>query len=124
MSKLNELYEQLKKERIRLQAEFQRLKAEEKTADQQREGSPFGKREEGATEAFEMEKRMALEQRLNMALAEVEHAIQKYEAGIYDICDICGNTIELARLEALPQASLCLQCKASRTKDARGRASR
>ncbi len=124
MSKLNELYEQLKKERIRLQAELQRLKAEEKTADQQREGSPFGKREEGATEAFEMEKRMALEQRLNMALAEVEHAIQKYEAGIYDICDICGNTIELARLEALPQASLCLQCKASRTKDARGRASR
>ena len=124
MSKLNELYEQLKKEQIRLRAELQRLKAEEKTADQQREGSPFGKREEGATEAFEMEKRMALEQRLNMALAEVEHAIQKYEAGIYDICDICGNTIELARLEALPQASLCLQCKASRAKDARGRASR
>jgi RNA polymerase-binding transcription factor len=124
MSKLNELYEQLKKEQTRLQAELQRLKAEEKSAGQQREGSPFGKREEGATEAFEMEKRMALEQRLNMALAEVEHAIQKYEAGIYDICDICGNTIELARLEALPQASLCLQCKASRAKDARGRASR
>ncbi|HEX7364172.1 MAG TPA: TraR/DksA C4-type zinc finger protein [Dehalococcoidia bacterium] len=124
MSKLNELYEQLKKERIRLRAELQRLKAEEKSAGQQREGSPFGKREEGATEAFEMEKRMALEQRLNMALAEVEHATQKYEAGIYDICDICGNTIELARLEALPQASLCLQCKASRAKDARGRAPR
>jgi DnaK suppressor protein len=124
MSKLNELYEQLKKEQIRLQSELERLKAEEKVADQQREGSPFGKREEGATEAFEMEKRMALEQRLSMALTEVEHAIQKYEAGIYDICDICGNTIELARLEALPQASLCLQCKASRTKDARGRASR
>jgi RNA polymerase-binding transcription factor DksA len=124
MSKLNELYERLKKERIRLRAELQRLKAEEKSAGQQREGSPFGKREEGATEAFEMEKRMALEQRLNMALAEVEHATQKYEAGIYDICDICGNTIELARLEALPQASLCLQCKASRAKDARGRAPR
>jgi len=124
MSKLTELYEQLKKEHVRLQAELQRLKAEEKSADRQREGSPFGKREEGATEAFEMEKRMALEQRLTKALAEVEHAIKKYEAGIYDICDICGNTIELARLEALPQASLCLQCKANQAKDARSRLAR
>ena len=123
-NKLAELYEQLKKEHTRIQSELQRLKAEEKSADEQREGSPFGKREEGATEAFEMEKRMALEQRLTAALAEVEHAIKKYEAGIYDVCDICGNTIELARLEALPQASLCLQCKASRAKDARGKPGR
>lgn len=124
MSNLSELYEQLKKEQIRLKSELQRLKAEEKSADEQREGSPFGKREEGATEAFELEKRMALEKRLTGSLAEVEHAINKYEAGIYDICDICGNTIEMARLEALPQASLCLQCKASRAKDARGRPAR
>jgi len=124
MSNLSELYEQLKKEQIRLKSELQRLKAEEKSADEQREGSPFGKREEGATEAFELEKRMALEKRLTGSLAEVEHAIKKYEAGIYDICDICGNTIEMARLEALPQASLCLQCKASRAKDARGRPAR
>jgi len=124
MSELPKLYEQLKKERTRLESELQRLKAEEKSADEQREGSPFGKRAEGATEAFEMEKRMALGKKLTDSLAEVEHAIKKYEAGIYDICDICGNTIELARLEALPQASLCLQCKASRTKDARGRPAR
>ena len=124
MSNLSELYEQLKKEQIRLRSELQRLKAEEKSADEQREGSPFGKREEGATEAFELEKRMALGKRLTGSLAEVEHAIKKYEAGIYDTCDICGNTIEMARLEALPQASLCLQCKASRAKDARGRPAR
>ena len=124
MSELTKLYEQLQKEQTRLKSELQRLKAEEKSADEQREGSPFGKREEGATEAFEMEKRMALEKRLMDSLAEVEHAIKKYEAGIYDICDICGNTIEFARLEALPQASLCLKCKASQAKDARGRPTR
>jgi len=124
MSNLSELYEQLKKEQIRLRSELQRLKAEEKSADEQREGSPFGKREEGATEAFELEKRMALEKRLTGSLAEVEHAIKKYEAGIYDTCDICGNTIEMARLEALPQASLCLQCKANWAKNARRRPTR
>jgi RNA polymerase-binding transcription factor len=124
MSELTKLYEHLQKEQTRLKSELQRLKAEEKSADEQREGSPFGKREEGATETFEMEKRMALGKRLTSSLAEVEHAIKKYEAGIYDICDICGNTIELARLEALPQASLCLKCKASRAKDARSRPAR
>ena len=124
MPKIDELYEQLKQERIRFQAELQRMKAEERSADEQREGSPFGKREEGATEAFELEKRMALEKKLMDALADVDHAIEKYEAGVYDICDICGDTIELARLEALPQASLCLKCKSNRAKDARGRATR
>jgi DnaK suppressor protein len=124
MPDLTDLYEQLKKEQVRLKSELRRLKAEEKSADEQREGSPFGKREEGATEAFEMEKRMALEKRLNDSLAEVEHAIMKYEAGIYSICDMCGQPIEMARLEALPQASMCLKCKASQAKDARGRSTR
>jgi DnaK suppressor protein len=124
MANIPELYERLKQEQMRLNSELQRLKAEEKSADEQREGSPFGKREEGATEAFELEKRMALERRLQDALVEVEHAIKKYEAGIYDICDMCSQPIELARLEALPQASLCLKCKASQAKDARGKATR
>jgi len=124
MTNLTELYERLKEERIRLNSELQRLKAEEKSADEQREGSPFGKREEGATETFELEKRLAIERRLNDTVAEVEHAIKKYEAGIYEICDICSQPIEPARLEALPQASLCLKCKANQAKDARRRTTR
>ena len=115
----------LEAERKRIMDELGQLKsASAHPMDERREGSPFGKREEGATEAFELEKRMALERRLNDALAEVEHAIKKYEAGIYNICDICGQPIEPARLEALPQASLCLKCKASQAKDARGRTTR
>jgi len=121
MTDFTELYERLKQEQKNLNSEIQRLKAEEKSADEQREGSPFGKREEGATEAFEMEKRMALVRRLTDALAEVEHALKKYEAGTYNICDLCGQPIEPARLEALPQASLCLKCKLLQAKDARSR---
>ena len=121
MTDINELYERLKQEQMSLKSELQRLKAEEKTADEQREGSPFGKREEGATEAFEWEKRWALEKRLNDALADVEHAMKKYESGTYGICDLCSRPIEPDRLEALPQASLCLECKARQAKDARNR---
>jgi DnaK suppressor protein len=124
MTDFSELYERLRREQVHLKDELQQLKAEERSADAQREGSPFGKREEGATEAFELEKRLALERRLTDALAEVEHAIKKYEAGTYGICDLCGQLIEPARLEALPQANLCLGCKARQAKNARSRTAR
>jgi DnaK suppressor protein len=60
---------------------------------------------------MEMEKRMALENRLNNLLAEVERAIQKLETGSYGVCDSCGTTIDPARMDALPQAILCLNCR-------------
>jgi DnaK suppressor protein len=124
MTNFSELYERLKQEQVSLNNELRRLKAEEKSADEQREGSPFGKREEGATEAFEWEKRLVLERRLTNALAEVEQALNKYEAGTYGICDLCGRPIESGRLEALPQATLCLECKTHQAKDARSRTTR
>ncbi len=124
MTNFTELFERLKQEQTSLNHELQQLKAEEKSADEQREGSPFGKREEGATEAFELEKRLVLERRLTDALAEVEHALKKYEAGTYGICDLCGRHIEPARLEALPHANLCFECKARQAKNARSRTAR
>lgn len=124
MTNFSELYERLKQEQARLNSELQQLKAEEKSADEQREGSPFGKREEGATEAFELEKRLVLENRLTTTLTEVKRAIEKYEAGTYGVCDLCGKPIEPARLEALPHANLCLECKTRQAKNARSKSVR
>jgi DnaK suppressor protein len=103
--------------RIKLEAEKKRIQDEliqlnsSGTMEERREGSPFWKREEEATESMEMEKRMALENRLNNLLAEVERAIQKLETGSYGVCDSCGTTIDPARMDALPQAILCLNCR-------------
>ena len=124
MANFTEFIERLKQEQMQLNSDLQRLKDEGKSAGGQREGSPFGKREEGATEAFELEKRLALERRLTDTLAEVEQALKKYEAGTYGICDLCDRPIEPARLEALPQANLCLECKVSKAKNARSRMAR
>lgn len=118
------LHERLKQERARLIAELNQLKASTRSPSERREGSPFGKREEEATEVFELEKRLALERRLSEALAEIEHTLHKWEAGTYGLCDQCGQAIEPARLEALPQANLCLSCKARQMKDAKGRLAR
>jgi DnaK suppressor protein len=114
-----ELYEGLKKEKAELLEKIEQLRALGQPSAERKEGSPFGKREEEADEASELEKRLALEKRLGESLNEVEHALQKYEAGTYGLCDSCGRAIEQARLEAIPQASLCLSCKASQEKDAK-----
>jgi RNA polymerase-binding transcription factor DksA len=115
-----ELYKRLKKEKTELLEKIGQLRALGQPSAERKEGSPFGKREEGADEASELEKRLALENRLEESLNEVEHALQKYEAGTYGFCDSCRQPIEQARLEAIPQASLCLKCKASRARDVKG----
>ena len=119
MADFAELYERLKKEKTQMLERLKQLKAGQ-VSGERREGSPFGKREEEASEAFELEKRLSLEKRLANTVAEIEHALEKYEAGTYGLCDSCGQPIEPARLEALPQASLCLGCKARQAKNAKG----
>jgi len=118
---INLLRSRLENERKRLTEELEQLKIHVGPADERREGSPFGKREEEATESFEFERRTALEKRTRNLLADVEHALDKLEQGTYGLCDICGQPIDPDRLEALPQASMCLRCKSQQGKDARGK---
>ena len=120
MVEFAELYERLKKEKADLLEKLEQLRTLGQPSAERKEGSPFGKREEGADEASELEKRLALEERLGESLNEVEHALQKYEAGTYGLCDSCGQPIETGRLEAIPQASLCLSCKAKQAKEVKG----
>jgi len=115
------LRKRLEAEQQRLTVEMEQSQATVPTSEERREGSPFGKREEEATEALELEKRLALENRIREESARIERALRKFEEGTYGLCDNCGQPIDPARLEALPQASLCLNCKAQQTKDAKNR---
>jgi len=45
-------------------------------------------------------------------LAELEEALDRMENGGYGICAICEQPIHPKRLEAIPYAKLCLDCKA------------
>ena len=108
----------LEKDRKRLTEQLEQLRASRPT-DNRREGSPFGKREEEATETAELENRMALEKRIIDQLAGIDNALDKFEKGSYGICESCGKSIDPARLEALPQATLCMSCKATQAKNAK-----
>jgi len=107
--------------RRRLETERESLFEELKTTvclvAGRREGSPYSEQGELATEIVEAEKGLILEKRVRDQLAEVEHALHKFDEGTYSLCDICGRPIEPARLEALPRANLCLSCKAHRAKN-------
>jgi RNA polymerase-binding transcription factor len=48
---------------------------------------------------------------LRANLRDVERALAKLDDGTYGRCDRCGNPIGDERLEAIPWALLCIDCK-------------
>lgn len=48
---------------------------------------------------------------LRETLLEIEHALEKFDAGTYGSCEVCGGPIAEARLEAMPAARTCIACK-------------
>jgi DnaK suppressor protein len=118
-AKYKSLHAQLESEHKRLIEELNKVQTSASSSEERREGSPFGKREEEATETLELEKRLALENRIRQEISGIEHALEKFEKGTYGLCDNCGQPIAPERLEALPQASLCVNCKALLAKNAK-----
>jgi YteA family regulatory protein len=64
-----------------------------------------------ASETFEREKDLALEGNIQDLLGKVNTALEKIEDGTYGLCDSCGIEINTNRIDALPWASLCLNCQ-------------
>ena len=55
----------------------------------------------------------ALESEAVEQLAEIDAALQRLELGQYGECLDCGESINAARLEAMPAATLCVSCAES-----------
>ena len=41
----------------------------------------------------------------------LRHALAKFEDGSYGLCEECGNDIGFSRLQARPEARLCIGCQ-------------
>ena len=75
----------------------------------------FGKRVgEGTSMAVDRLSQVAVHDRLQTTLADVERALAKLEDGSYGRCDVCGEPIAAERLEALPWAVRCVADAARR----------
>jgi RNA polymerase-binding transcription factor DksA len=65
---------------------------------------------EGSTIAFERQQLAALLQRAHRARDDAQHALHQLDVGAYGICERCGGPIAPERLEARPDARLCIDC--------------
>ena len=110
-SNIRKIQASLEVERQRLLDEQKQLQANGLPGTERREGSPYGKKEEEAAESFELEKRLSLERQIQEQLADTENALAKIATGKYGLCESCGKPIEPTRLQALPQARTCINCK-------------
>lgn len=61
--------------------------------------------------SFERETAQSLSNHARRLLSQIDDALRRMDEGTYGICERCAQPIELARLEALPYALLCLDCK-------------
>lgn len=64
-----------------------------------------------ATVTHDREVDYTLEDNAEGVLKAIDKALAKFEDGTYGICERCGKPIAPERLEALPYAELCIDCK-------------
>ena len=64
-----------------------------------------------ATSTFDRELDYTLEENVERALGEIDAALKRIEDGTYGICVDRGEQIPVERLEAIPWATLCIDCK-------------
>lgn len=71
------------------------------------------------TEMFERGKDIALNERTEFRLEDIDLALQRMDAGTYGHCEVCGKEIPLERLEALPMTVTCVDHAKERDKSFR-----
>ena len=66
------------------------------------------------TDAMEREKSLLLAQRGGDYIDYLNEALQRIEDGTFGICRTCKGPIGRGRLEAVPTATQCINCKSKR----------
>ncbi len=81
------------------------------TGEYASENSTYSTHMEQGTDAMEREKTFLFASREGKFLNYLEDALIRIDKGEYGRCNECGKLIDKQRLEAVPHAQLCLQCK-------------
>lgn len=110
-----ELKEKLEKEKESLQKELESFATEDKEPkgdwDTRYPNRENGTMEEEADEVQEYDNLLSLEHNLELRLRDVNLALEKNKKNNgYGLCEKCGKEIEEDRLQACPEARLCMTC--------------
>jgi DnaK suppressor protein len=116
-STLERLARKLEDERVRLASildEIDRQREARRLAEGASEHNPDPENADGGSHALEMEMDISVEQNVKELLEKVLHAQDRMEKGLYGICEITGDPIPLARLDALPYATTTVEAASQR----------
>lgn len=109
--------EEVAEARAELTGEVDRLQAEIESSAQAVAGLLRDGADSGGDEADTGAKNISREYELALAantrdtLQQAEHALRRLDEGTYGLCEVCGNPIGKARMQAFPRATLCLDDK-------------
>lgn len=103
----------LRRERERVLAELAEyeLEGQETLSDVSGENNYRDHMADQGSATFSRELDMTLEERARESLAQIDRALARIEAGTFGVCVRCGTPITRERLEAMPEAELCIACK-------------
>jgi RNA polymerase-binding protein DksA len=66
---------------------------------------------ETATATLDREIDYSLEENSEQVLKAIEGALERIDEGTFGICQTCGEPISEERLEAIPYATQCIDCR-------------
>lgn len=112
---LERLREKLLEEKDRLGKQSEELAAEAETLAREREAGDTQFDEEsgeGDTVNIERERDLLLSASARQVVEEIDEALTRIKKGSYGVCKYAGRKIPIERLEAIPWANVCVDCKA------------
>lgn len=109
------LKQKLLDEKARLLRQVEELVAEAEELAREREAGDTQFDEEsgeGDTVAVERERDLLLSAQARQVIEEIDAALERMRRGTYGVCSYAGRKIPVERLEAIPWADVCVDCKA------------
>ena len=101
------------KQRLLHQAEELAAEAEQLARDREAGDTQFDEESgEGDTVNIERERDLLLSSQARQVVEAIDIALARMKRGTYGVCRYAGRKISLERLEAIPWADVCVDCKA------------
>lgn len=107
-------------ERERLAADLEALEESTATTPKDSSGdlsSYSSHMADQGSDSMEREKAFLFASVKRRRLEEIDSALARIEAGSFGVCESCGKQIPVKRLERMPGASLCVECKEREEKE-------
>lgn len=109
---LTEIRAQLQTESSQMRAEYEQSISDLTNLQQSHTDGAGDDQADVGAKTFDREQEQSIAANRLYLLNQMEHAIERIDAGTYGRCENCGRPIPKARLKALPMATLDAGCKA------------